>query len=72
MSAALSARQIRMLGAIGRRGTVLLLDPEVLGPWAVETLRALERRGLVERSADGWEVGITSAGRRWLRAEVAS
>jgi hypothetical protein len=67
MTAALSARQIRMLAAIGRRGTVLLLDPEVLGPWAVETRAALERRGLIERSADGWGIGITSAGRRWLR-----
>ena len=53
-----------MLRALAVVGEAEIIHPIFLGPYKVETKRALLRRGLLEQA--GFAVWITHAGRRWL------
>lgn len=64
----LSPRMEALLRALAALGETTILDRVFVGPHLVETKRALIRRGLVEQA--GWTVGITVAGRRWLREQA--
>jgi hypothetical protein len=64
----LSPRQEAMLRSLAAVGETEIIDPIFLGPYKVGTKQALVRRGLVEQA--GWTVGITVAGRRWLREQA--